>query len=215
MIRTLQFLLLLTAFIATAQDEYDFDYTLEYEYVATGLPNHKLYVFVNSKDNTSRLNVWEEKDILVLKLSVVGRAYYNRMLRENFFVESIALRCPPSSIVKNEYRVKDYKVIKLQDTVINTQKLNHYILKPVNEKKIKRKQLLIEHFIIAQHPDFEAPSISKTDPTYAIWEAYGKIPQGIMQQHYHADEAGNKVLATYLGQVIKATKYISLYKSCR
>ncbi|RZJ75000.1 MAG: hypothetical protein EOO45_06985 [Flavobacterium sp.] len=215
MVKILQFLFLLIFIPVSAQQDYDFDYTLEYEYSGKGFPDHRRYIFVNSKDNSSRLYVWENKDKLALRLTIGSREYFTLMLRDNFFVESIALRCPPFSLAKNGKRVKDYTILKVQDTVINTERLSHYILKPVNVKKIKRDNLMPEHFLVAQHPDFNVPFISKTHPSYAIWEAYGKIPHGVMHQHYYLDEQGKKVHSANLVQILKANKYISIYKSCK
>lgn len=205
-----------TAFSQT----YEFDHVLEYEYKTINdkgdTRSGRNYVFLNSKDNTSKLITHEMNGSVYMQLVTLKTNYFSSIPRDNFFVEALSFQCPHNHPNRHPDPTKEYTISKLQDTIINTVKCSHYLMHPLNEKKFKKGKALQMHYIIEHHPDFTLPVASASIGSYKAWQAYGTIPSGIIKEWYETDAEGRTHSYQKLLQVIKIKKYILIEnKGCK
>jgi hypothetical protein len=212
-------LLFITLFFSAegfAQKSYEFDYVMQYQCIprAPGAA-YTEYRFLNSKDNSIILMVREDKGDVLMKMIVDKTAYYGKTPREDFFVEAISLKCPYSNTITSDKKKKDYTVIRQPDTIINTESFRHYILQPLNDKKIEKEKLLPEHYIIGQFPGFDVPFMGAYDWAAKIWESVMPLPNGILNEFYESDSSGIVQSSVKLVEVVKLKKIIYIDKNCR
>lgn len=197
---------------------YIFDYMVEYNYkdltdtVETPTkPNPgTLYRFINSKSNACYMNVRESKGKTQMQPTLeTGKFYLSSMPTEDFFVEGISMKCPYSGFIPlSDKKPKDFEFIAKADTVINTQRFKHYVLNPVNEKKFKRGEINIEHYIIDNSLDFQIPILLGQSLSYKFWENGTKLPNGILKEVFGINAEGKRTFEQKMVQVLPIKKII-------
>jgi hypothetical protein len=215
MIKTIHYIFALFAIsLSYGQKTYKFDYVLEYELeydAETGkVHSHKYYYFINSADNSAMFLVSEDNDEVRMRLQTEkGKFYYSTMPREDFFVEAISLKCPGSGSFPNEPKLSDYEVKVAADTVINTQRYKHRVLKPEKDK------LPTEHYIIESNPLFSNPVLAPFELGFRFWKKGANIPAGLLKEWYSQDNEGKITAKLKLLQFIKLKKIIMVDKNCK
>ena len=217
-------ILLLLAVNSYAQDTYEFDHVIQYRYkfytdtVNNNRHSHNFYRFVNSKNNTYSLTVWEYKNTVQMSLMLKdGKTYSDNIARADFFVEAISLKCPRVGMQNPKYSkdVKDYSFIKAADSVINTNPVKHLVFKPVDEKKLKKNKILTEHFLVDNKYNFSVPSLPNNSLAHKILTAGEKLPNGVVSDWYMEDAQGNKTEEVYLVDCIALKKIIIIDTNCK
>lgn len=129
------FFFLIINYSIYSQKSYEFDYVMEYQYTSEDSKTHNEYRFINSKDNNFMFMVWEMGNDIMMKLITDGKFYFDKIVREDFFVEAISLRCPQRGEINSNLSLGDFDFIRQNDTIINTEKSSHFIINPTNKKK--------------------------------------------------------------------------------
>lgn len=206
--------LLMVCHILYSQKSYEFDYVLEYEYASDDGEPHNEYRFINSKDNGSMLMVWEEgKDIMMKLITKNGRFYYDKIIKEDFFVEAISLRCPYKGDTESK-NLKDFDFIKQNDTLINTEKFGYFVINPTNKKDLKKDNLVPIHYIVDNKYNFNHPFFSPSELIFKKWEKGSDVPNGVLKECY-SEESGKKKTLAKLLQIVPVKKIIIVDNNCK
>ncbi|TRW24330.1 hypothetical protein FMM05_10895 [Flavobacterium zepuense] len=202
---------------------YTFDYMVEYSYKnftdtvkkSTKSRASTLYCFINSKSNVCYMNVHESKGKTHMQPTLeTGKFYLSSMPTEDFFVEGISMKCPYSGFIPpSDKKPKDFEFIAKADTMINTQPFKHYVLKPINEKKFKKGEINIEHYIIDNSLDFQIPILSGQSLSYKFWENGAKLPNGILKEVFGINAEGKRTFEQKMVQVLPIKKIIIIDNS--
>lgn len=207
----------------SAQKSYEFDYVLEYEssqVSVNGLATDKKalnYQFFNSKDNSYMLSVISDsaKTRMWLVLSN-GETFYGDISTEDFFVQGISLKCPKSwKKNNNQYeKLKDYALKIENDTMLNSQNYQHYVVTPLKGDKKETHYPNPVHNIIDNTLNLNIPILNPTGLLFRKWKAGDNVPNGVIKESYMITEKG-KVSITKLVQCVKTQKIIFIDKNCK
>jgi len=218
-------LLIILLFISTASysQTYTFDYMLEYNYrdltdtveTQTKPKPGTLYRFINSKSNACYMNVRESKGKTQMQPTLeTGKFYLSSMPTEDFFVEGISMKCPYFGFVPpSDKKFKDFEFITKADTIINTERFKHYVLNPINEKKFKKGEITIEHYIIDNSLNLTIPIVLGQSLSHQFWEKGTKLPNGILKEVFGINAEGKKTFEQKLVQALPIKKIIIIDNS--
>ncbi|WP_299386229.1 hypothetical protein [uncultured Lacinutrix sp.] len=197
-----------------AQKSYVFDTLLEYDCKSiTPIKDSTFtkYLYTNSKNNSYYITI-KNLDSLNYSLEFVDTdKHYSKVkvLKNKLFksAEIDILDCKDVANVYNQYknRIKDYKFINLQDTLINNILLKNYKLTYVKSKKKKtRKKIGAIQYIIKEDTEFHSPIL--LHPTaYNEWKKEKNIPNGIYEEFLFYD-FNNNLTSHYKLKKIKRVK---------
>lgn len=219
------FVLILSLFASVksfAQKEYIFDYVMDYAYSndTMKVPKH-YYRFVNSQDNSYILSASEDgKDNLTLNLYDDGMVYISSITKESFSeVEAISIKCPLAlkhQPLKRRKVFKDYTFKKLNDTIINSEVLQHYIFFPLDSKKAKRKDWRTVHYIFKRDSVFSTPVLNPDGIADIFWKNNKSlIPGGFYKECYIAGADGTQTTDERLMQCVPLKKIIFIDDNCK
>lgn len=205
-----------------AQKKYEFDYVLEYEYITDSLTKpHNYFRFTNSKDNTYVLTVSEkDKDSFYLwLLDAKGLESASIILKSEFFeVESIKVMCQQVrefTDTNKKKNLNDYSFVILKDTVVNTKRHKHYMVKYNDEMKAKRKNIPDVHYILENETGFHIPNFFPQSPAFINWQNdKGAVPSGIYVKAFNKLPDGSIEKENTLLQYAKIKKFIIIDEGC-
>lgn len=218
-LRLIIFIWLSSLFSGHAQKSFEFDFVAEYK-IRGGINRSMVttqYQFYNSKDNSYMLWVNDDNESIHMWLTLEsGQRYYDRINREDFFVEAISLKCPKTWTKRNsDYEnLKDYEVRKLPDTIINTNRYTYFVVNPLNKKEIKKKNLLPTYYIMDNTDNFKAPFLYPTGLLYRKWKKESTITNGIIKEAFVVKN-GTAESEMHLVQYIATKKIILIDIDCR
>lgn len=197
-----------------AQKTYEFNYVIEYKYTNKDKRTHSGYRFINSTNNSYIFTVWEDKNEYAMLLTLDdGKFYYDRISKDDFFVEAISLRCPRSGQEKNGENLKDYKFEKKSDTLINAERFSHFVISPLNTKEIKKHNLVPLHYIIDNKYNFNFPVLKPNEVIYRMWKKGLDLPNGVVKELY--TQNGGHDTYMELIQCVPVRKYIFVDQNCK
>lgn len=208
------FILLIVSYSVSSQKTYEFDYVMEYQYTANDGSLHNEYRFINSKDNDFMFMVWEKGNDIMMKLITDDKFYFDRIVKEDFFVEAISLRCPQKGEIKSNNSLSDFDFIRQNDTIVNTEKLAHFVINPTNQKKVKKESLVPIHYIVDNKYNLNYPFFSPTELIFKKWKKGENIPNGILKECY-SYKSGTKVPYAKLLQIVPLKKIIIIDNNCK
>ncbi|MCO6149324.1 hypothetical protein [Flavobacterium sp. NRK1] len=205
-----------------AQQSYEFDYVLQYNISKQGSSGilqdfYTRYDFINSKDNSYILTVYDSKEKINMQLMLdTGKVYIGDIIREDFFVEAISLKCPKSWYKNNsDYEnLKDFQVINNKDTLINTEVFKRYTVLPLNKKEIKKFNLSPTYYIIDNKYNFNFPVVTPANVLYRKWKKGEKLPNGVIKEIYQNTKDGKKVILQ-LAECMPTRKLILIDDKCK
>lgn len=194
--------------ICFSQKQYKFDYLIEYELTyykdSIKIKNRpfrkvdkkiKKYYLTNSKNN-DYLTIITEKDNLNYRMIFIDNngIYSNVIILKSDFnkAEFINLDCKYVNRYQNayKYQIKNYDFFDLTDTLINDKSFIRYKMSSIKPKKVERKKLGTEFYIIDKFTDFHLP-ILNFSTAYEEWKNNKTIPNGIFNEKYFIDYYGN------------------------
>jgi hypothetical protein len=229
--------LLLTTFlfvstICFSQKQYEFDYIIEYELISykdpIKIPNHKFrketetskkYYLTNSNKN-NYIAIITDLDSLNYQMVLRDQdgIYANvKVLKSELFkAEVINIDC--NNIIpyinRFKYQTKNYDFFRLKDTVLNTKTYSLYKLASIrNTKRIRRKKIGTEFYIIDKETSFHLPILS-FGTAYEEWKTDGNLPNGIFFQKFFIDYNGNLDAKEKLINYWKTDKKIVINDDC-
>ena len=217
------FCFLLTVSICLAQKSYEFDYVLEYNISPKSENNSVLekgytkYDFINSKDNSYILTVSETKEKINMWLTLSsGQTFFGDIIKGDFFVEAISLKCPKNWFKNNsDYEnLKDFQLNVEDDTIINTEVFKQFALQPLNKKDIKKFNLKTFYYIVDNKFNFKYPILQPTGALFRKWKKGEKIPNGFVKEVYEKTDKGKRVLME-LVQCVPTKKIILIDDKCK
>lgn len=212
-------LLLLLTFNSLAQ-QYDFDYVQEYRLETfTEKPRDiTFFKFFNSKNSTYSLGVSIIQDKVFMSLNLDnGDCYYDSILKNDFFVYAISLRCPRKGKSENypNKKQEEFKPLQITDTLIEGKKYNRILLEPIKNKKRKNSKALAGVYLLDNSYNF---NITVSDPT-SLLSLYKKqgvvIPSGVIKEFYAIDSVGKFTEKLTLIQCVPVQKVIFLDAACK
>lgn len=216
--RIISILVLLFLALPCAAQQFDFDYVQEYHLETYGekARNVTFFKFFNSKDAGYSLGVRIVGERVFMSLNLAnGDCYSDSILKEDFFVYGISLKCPRKGKSENYPDIDpdafNYAVIT--DTVIDAKRCGRIQLKPKG-KKFKGK-FPASVFIIDNSYNF---NLSVADPTGVLsrYKQMGKdVPAGIIKEYYAQDKDGKFTDRLTLIQCVTTQKIIFLDTSCK
>lgn len=139
------------------------------------------------------------------------------ILKKDFFVLAISLKCPKSGISKSlaDKDPDDFICHKLSDTVINNIPYSHIKLMPVNQKKYDKGKIAAAEYILDNSLNL---GITVTEP-YSMLSLYKQkgmdVPNGIIKEYYTHDKQGKLQDHVYTIQCVPVQKIIFLDTSCK
>lgn len=208
------FILIIVSCLAYSQKNYEFNYVMEYQYTENDGNVHNEYRFIDSKDNSFMFMVWEKGNDIMMKLITDGKFYFDKIVKEDFFVEAIGLKCPQKGVIKSNISLSDFDFIRQNDTIINTEKLAHFVINPTNERKIKKENLVPIHYIMDNKYSFTYPFFSPTELIFKKWKKGENVPNGILKECY-SYKSGTKVPYAKLLQIVPLKKIIIIDNNCK
>jgi len=205
-----------------AQQSYEFDYVLQYNISKRGSSGiledfYTRYDFINSKDNSYILTVYDSKEKINMQLLLdTGKVYIGDIIRDDFFVEAISLKCPKNWYKNNsDYEnLKDFQVINNKDTLINTEIFKRYTVLPLNKKEIKKFNLSPTYYIIDNKYNFNFPVLTPANVLYRKWKKGEKLPNGVVKEIYQNTKDGKKVILQ-LAECMPTRKLILIDDKCK
>ncbi|QOD61684.1 hypothetical protein H9I45_04335 [Polaribacter haliotis] len=218
--------LLITTFLLIStycfsQKQYEFDYLLEYEITfykdSIKIKNRKFrkedktikkYYLTNSKKNNYSAVITELDSLNYKMIFKDENGIYSNVtfLKSDLNkAEFINIDCKNVSRYENpfKYQTKNYDFFKLNDTVISEKTFWMYKLESIKPKKVKRKKLGTEYYILDKGTSFHLP-ILNFSTAYEEWKKEGNLPNGIFQQKYFID---------YYGQLDSKEELINYWKT--
>ena len=217
--------------ICFSQKQYKFDYLIEYDLTyykdSIKIKNRpfrktdkkiKKYYLTNSKNN-DYLAIITEKDSLNYKMVFKD----NNGIHSNVIIlksdlnkaEFINLDCKHMNRYQNayKYQIKNYDFFILSDTVINNKSFIRYKLSSIKPKKVERKMLGTEFYIIDKFTNFHLPILSFST-AYEEWKSNKTIPNGIFIEKYFIDYYGNLDSSEKIVNYWKIDKKIVIQDEC-
>lgn len=197
-------LFLLFSLFSFAQKQYDFDYLIEYELTlykdSLKIKNRpfrkkdeiiKKYYLTNSKKNNFIAEV-TELDSVNYKMIFRDRngIYSNVSFLKSEFNKAEFINIECENVIKHinpyKYQIKNYNFSILTDTIINDKSYSRYMLASTKPKKIKRKKLGTQIYIIDKETQFHSP-ILNFSTAYEEWKSNKILPNGIFYEKYFID----------------------------
>lgn len=215
----LKLMLLLFTLPCMAQ-QYDFDYVQEYRLEIFGENSRDVtfFKFFNSKNPAYSLGVSIIQDKVFMSLNLDnGDCYYDSILKDDFFVYAISLKCPRKGKGENYPNRKpaEFKPFQITDTLIEGKKYNRILLEPIKNKKRKDSKALAGVYLLDNSYNFE---ITVSDPA-SLLSFYKKqgidIPSGIIKEFYATDAVGKLTEKLSLTQCVPVQKVIFLDTNCK
>ncbi|MGY0393296.1 hypothetical protein ACW5R3_12155 [Bizionia sp. KMM 8389] len=203
-----------------SQKQYEFDYLIEYEMTfykdSIKIKNRKFrkedktikkYYLTNSKKNNYSAVITELDSLNYKMIFKDENGIYSNVtfLKSGLNkAEFINIDCKNVSRYENpfKYQTKNYDFFKLNDTVIGEKTFRMFKLESIKPKRVKRKKLGTEFYIIDKETSFHLPVLNFST-AYEEWKKEGNLPNGIFQQKYFID---------YYGQLDSKEKLINYWK---
>lgn len=217
--------------ICFSQKQYDFDYLIEYELNlykdSIKIKNHPFkksnkkihrYYLTNSKNN-DYLAIITEKDSLNYRMVFKdNNGIYSDVifLKSDFNkAEFINIKCESINRYNNlyKYQTKNYDFFILKDTIINNKTYATYKLSSIKPKRLKRKKLATEYYIIDKSTDFHLP-ILNFSTAYEEWKLNKNLPNGILIKRYLINYFGKLDSDENLVNYSKIDKKIIIQNEC-
>lgn len=194
---------------------YKYDYVAEYE-VNHPLEKHKFvfYKFFNSTNNDSYLVTYLNGDKVSLRLQINdGKAFYAKIDKDDFLVEAIGMNCPARLQTDDQLPdIDDFRYIKHNDTIINTEKFSHVSINAVSH--LKRKNHDNAEYIIYNPFDFSVLA----GQSYTLFDSLkslgNNLPKGIIKQVWITNKSGVLIEETKLLDCVPIKKMILLETEC-
>ena len=220
-------------FITTcfSQKQYSFDYLLEYElilykdsikiknrhfretdkkiyrYYLTNSKNNDYLAIITEKDSLNYRMIFKDNngiysDVIILKLDLNKAEFIN-------------LKCENIMRYHNiyKYQAKNYDFFILNDTVINDKSFGRYKLSSIKPKRVNRKKLGTEIYIIDKSTDFHSP-ILKFSTAYEEWKIEKNIPNGILVERNFINYFGKLSEQEKLIKYSRIDKNIVIQNEC-
>lgn len=204
-----------------SQKQYEFDYRIEYELTlykdSIKIKNRpfrekdeitRKYYLTNSKKNNYSA-VITDLDSINYKMIFKDEngIYSNVTISKSDFdkAEFVNIDCKYVSKYGNpyKYQTKNYDFFELKDTLINGKTFSKYKLESIKPKKVKRRKLGTQFYIIDTKTEFHVP-ILNFSTAYEEWKSKRKLPNGIFLEKYFID---------YYGQLDSKEKLINYWKT--
>ena len=204
-----------------AQKKYHFDYALSYDNPIAITPGNKSNLFfINSKDNSFAMYVFDNKDSIHLNINLYDfkGLIVTSNIKKDLFYKAETIKNDCSSVLKGsnpfKYKSKEYVFEKLNDTIIKDSLYFHYVLKSIKSLKYQKNNKIVStHFIIDKESSDFMPFLSH--PTiYNNWIETLKLPNGIIKIKYDVDVEGKIVLKQELIKLVKIDKYMTIPEEC-
>lgn len=229
--KPLIFLFFLCTSLCFSQQQYAFDYLLEYEvrYYKDAIAsiNHntrkhdktfKKYYLTNSKENNYSAVITELDSLhynMFFKDENGISAMVNFLKTDLNNAEFIAIDCAGVNAYRNDYkhRTKDYDFFKLKDTVINEKTYHRIKLASLNPKKAKRQKLASKFYIIDKETSFHLPVLTHAT-AYEEWKLERNFPNGLIYQNYLINHDGRLSGTETLISYRKIDKKILIAEDC-
>jgi len=205
---------LLISYFSYSQKEFKFDHVVEYKTIdKVHKKTYNTYWFLNSKDKDVLFTVWEGKNDYNMMVSLAdGTYYYGTIVKEDFFVEAISLRCPYSG-KKNVPKLTDYKYERKKDTLINTSSYGHFVMTPLNKKEIKKHNLLPLHYLTENKLELDFLSVKPNDLLFQMIKEGYDLPNGLITMVYSLSNTPETQME--LVQSVPIKKYIFVDTNCK
>jgi hypothetical protein len=129
--------------------------------------------------------------------------------------EFINIDCKYVSRYRNpyKYQTKNYDFFELKDTLIKGKTYSKYKLESIKPKKVKRKKLGTEFYIINNRTEFHLP-ILNFSTAYEEWKTKRNFPNGIFLEKYFIDFYGQLDSKECFINYWKIDKKILIQKEC-
>jgi hypothetical protein len=227
--RLLTTIFILISTYCFSQKQYEFDYLLEYEmtFYKDSIKNQKFrkedqtikkYYFTNSKKNNYSAVITELDSLNYKMIFKDEKGIFSAVtfLKSDLNkAEFINIGCKSVTRYKNpfKYQTKNYDFFKLNDTIIDGKNYWMYKLESIKPKRVKRKKLGTEFYIIDKGTLFHLPVLTFST-AYEEWKKEGNLPNGIFQQKYFIDYFGQLVIKEKLINYWKINKKIVITNDC-
>lgn len=217
--------------ICFSQKQYNFDTLIEYDvtFYKDSIKNKniptiqiekksKKYYLTNSKNN-DYLAIVKEKDSLNYSLIFVdNNGIYSKVIilkSDLNKAEFVNLDCEHVFRLQNpyKYQTKNYDFFLLADTIINDESYIRYKFSSIKPKRVKRKKIGTDFFIIEKSTDFHLPLLSFST-AYEEWKSNKTIPNGIFKEKYFIDYYGKLKSREKLVMRWEVDKKIILQEEC-
>lgn len=229
--KLLSIVFILSATLCFSQQQYEFDYLLEYEttiYKDSFQVNiskspgknetFKKYYLTNSKKNNYSAIITELDSLyytMVFK-DENGISSQTTFLKTDLnAAEFINIHCKDVKRYRNDfkYRTKEYDFFKLNDTLIKGKTYAKYKLTSIKPKKEKRHKLATKFFIIDRETAFHLP-LFQLSTSYEEWKLEKTLPNGLFFEKYLIDYYGKLTFKETLVSYSKIDKKIVINEDC-
>ncbi|TYC18157.1 hypothetical protein ES677_01900 [Bizionia gelidisalsuginis] len=224
-------LFMLCSTLCFSQQQYEFDYLLEYKIiiykdsftVQSSSSNEKnetfkKYYFTNSKKNNYSAII---TDLDSLHYSMIFKDENGISSRTTFLktdlnnAEFINIECKDVYKYRNDfkYRTEEYDFFKLNDTLIKGKTYGKYKFASIKPKKEKRHKLASKYYIIDRATAFHLPLFELSTP-YEKWKLQKTLPSGLFYEKYRIDYYGKLNYKETLINYWKIDKKIMINTDC-
>jgi hypothetical protein len=198
--------------------QFDFDYVEEFSVKPSGKEARSVFRFFNSKDATymMRVSIFADRVLMTLYLDS-GEYYTDTILKDDFFVLAISLKCPRKGIIDEfaDKSSKDYVYQKLSDTIINTKPYQHISLMPVNKKKYTNGKLFAMEYIFDNSNDLAITAVEPRGMLSYYSKQGFEIPHGLIKEYYTHGSDGKILDHITSIQCLPVQKVIFLDTNCK
>jgi len=214
-----------------SQKEYKFDYLIEYDFTlykdSVKIKNRpfrkedktiKKYYLTNSKNNDFTAIITEQDSLnyeMIFKDE--NGIYINLTFLKSDLNKAklINIECKHVNRFSNpyKYQIKNYNFIILSDTIFNGKSYSQYMLASIKTKRVKRKKIGTEFFIIDKKTRFHLP-ILRFSTAYEEWKSNKNLPNGIFFERYFIDYYGDLDWREKLVGFWKIDKKIIIQEDC-
>lgn len=229
--KLLTILFILYATFCYSQQQYEFDYLLEYEttiykdsfQVKKGKlteknETFKRYYLTNSKKNNYSAII-TDLDSLYYTMTfkdengISSRTTFLKSDLNN--AEFINIHCKDVYSYKNQfkYRTKEYDFFKLTDTLVNGKAYTKYKFTSIKPRKEKRHKLATKFYLIDKETAFHLPFFELSTP-YEEWKIDKNFPTGLFYEKYIIDYYGKLNSKETLINYWKIDKKIVISEDC-
>ncbi|UQD57463.1 hypothetical protein [Flavobacterium sp. K5-23] len=214
-------LFLVSVFNGYSQKKYFFDYIIAYKFQKNQTSKVELrYLLTNSKDNTYECAVSVEDDVnFDLGFRDEKGIWSNFIINKSEFfkAETISLSCESVHYQMentDKYDSGVFDFINKKDTLISDVYYKNYEMKFHNDRKAKKYNHGISHYIIENNSEFHLP-LMMFSSVYDYRVSSRDIPNGIAKLIYSLSYDKNEHESIYkLLQFAKTNKFIIVPPEC-
>ncbi len=209
-------------FCSYAQENYSFDYLLEYQliYHKDSTKNRIIRYLTNSKDNSYFMKIVDKNSLSYgLEFVAHDKLYSSSNCTKIAFLNAnvINLTCEGLYYLENSYkfRTKDYKFENIKDKREGDLSRQRYRFTYIGKRK-KKKSFPIgtNEYIIENSTEFHLPIL--THPTeFEEWKKEGGIPNGIFKSKSFFDYQNNLEATYTLLKYQKVEKTVIISEDCK